>query len=69
MKNISETRCKKCGKVIVGASKMGLCDSCFNKQATKGGGILLAIGAAWKPIIKPIGKAISNAIENALKNK
>ena len=29
------TRCKQCGKIIVGSGKLGLCDSCFNADAKK----------------------------------
>lgn len=52
------TRCKQCGKVIVGSSKMGLCDSCFNDDAAKAGGIAVAIGIFWKPVKKYVPKAI-----------
>ena len=47
-KNEGYTRCKQCGKVIVGNGKMGLCDSCFNSDAEKGGLLLLAGGAIYK---------------------
>ena len=69
MKDDSTTRCKKCGKVIVGKSRLGLCDSCFNSDATKTVGTLGALALLIKPVIKPIGKAITNALKNALKNK
>ena len=47
-KNDGYTRCKQCGKVIVGGGKMGLCDSCFNRDAEKGGIILLIGGTLYK---------------------
>lgn len=37
MKNNDVSRCRKCGKVIVGSSKLGYCDSCFSKQGTTAG--------------------------------
>ena len=53
-KNEESTRCKQCGKVIVGDSKLGLCDYCFNKDTTRGVGAIGGGMAAWKLIIKPI---------------
>ena len=44
MRNKDVARCRKCGKVIVGSSKLGLCDSCFSKEGTKVG--LFGTGAA-----------------------
>lgn len=41
----SFTRCKQCGKIIVGNSKFGLCDSCFNGDVGKAG-IAAGISAA-----------------------
>lgn len=31
-KKSNEAVCKKCGKIIVGSSKTGLCESCSNKK-------------------------------------
>jgi len=43
--------CKQCGKIIVGSSKAGLCESCFNKDA----GVVVA-GAAATPFLIKMGK-------------
>ncbi len=60
------TRCKQCGKVIVGGGKMGLCDSCFNKDATKTVGIAGG-GYVLFRVLKKHGKAILNGLEKILK--
>ena len=59
------TRCKQCGKVIVGGGKMGLCDSCFNKDVTRtaeiaGGGFFAYrfLKKNWKTIINGVGKLV-----------
>ncbi len=59
-KNDGYTRCKQCGKVIVGGGKMGLCDSCFNSDAEKAGGIAIAGGIIFK-----FRKQIWNGIKTA----
>lgn len=54
--------CKQCGKIIVGDSKMGLCESCFNKDA---GGI--AAGAAAAPFLIKIGKKYGPKVFKSIK--
>ena len=62
-KKTNETVCKQCGKIIVGASKVGLCESCFSKDAE------VALGAAgvsailWKLIKKYGPKLLKDALE------
>ena len=53
--------CKQCGKIIVGTSKVGLCESCFNKNAGAAVGILGLIGVLWKPIKKHTPKLLKEA--------
>ena len=48
------TRCKQCGKVIMGRSKMGLCDRCFNKDATGTMGLLGGFIVGMKYIYRPL---------------
>lgn len=43
--------CRQCGKIIVGNSKTGLCESCFNKGAG-----VVAAGVVATPILIKIGK-------------
>lgn len=45
--------CKQCSKIIVGESKSGLCEGCFNKDA----GVAVA-GLAALPFIFKAGKKI-----------
>ncbi len=62
-------RCKQCGKILVGDSKMGLCPKCVDKDARGAVGIgasVVAIGLivkkAWKPgmeLAKGIAKIIT----------
>ena len=54
--NDNSTRCKQCGKVIVGNSKLGLCDRCFNKDATTGAGVIAGIWGVIQFVVKPIIK-------------
>lgn len=50
--------CKQCGKIVVGSSKMGLCESCFNKDAGRAikvvavGQILWLAGKRYLPKAK-----------------
>lgn len=57
------TRCKQCGKVIVGGGKMGLCDSCFNNDAGKIGIVGTTFLALWKPIKKYGPKLVKRIVE------
>lgn len=43
--------CKRCGKTLVGISKTGLCEACFNKDAG-----LVAAGFVAMPALVKIGK-------------
>ena len=60
--------CRHCGKVLVGNSKSGLCDSCFNKRASKftilvlGTPIAYKVAKAAKKAIPTIGKTLKNII-------
>ena len=52
MKRKNETVvCKQCGKIIVGTSKAGLCESCFSKDTG-----IVAAGMAAAPILYRVGK-------------
>ena len=62
----NETRCKQCGKIIVGGGKMGLCDSCFNKDATRSAEIAGSSYLLYK-ILKKHGKAIINWLRKFIK--
>ena len=58
------TRCKLCGKVIVGGGKMGLCDSCFSNDAGKVGIIAsAAVVALWKPVKKYGPKLVKGIVK------
>lgn len=61
-KNDEYTRCKQCGKVIVGGGKMGLCDSCFNADAEKG---LFAVGVG--AVVFKFRKQIVNGLKTLIK--
>lgn len=65
-KNDGATRCKHCHKVIVGNGHMGLCDSCFNKDATKGIGTVLVGGTLWINR-KNIGELLGKLVERVFK--
>ena len=52
------TRCRKCGKVIVGNSKLGLCESCLNAEAEKAGFATIVLGLGYK-----FRKQIYNALK------
>ena len=57
MKKKNETVvCKQCGKIIVGVSKAGLCESCFSKDAG-----IVAAGMAAAPILYKAGKKVLSA--------
>jgi len=45
--------CKQCGKILVGESKTGLCESCLNKDAGAA-----VIGAAVIPVLIKFGKKV-----------
>lgn len=66
--NDQSTKCKQCGKVIVGNAKLGLCDSCFNKDAgivVGGASILTSLGVG----IKKHGPKLASWIKKLLKIK
>lgn len=48
MKKNDVSRCRKCNKVIVGSSKLGLCDSCFSKEGAKAAAAAGASAVAFK---------------------
>ncbi len=59
---ITEKRCwnPKCKRIIVGDSKLGLCDTCFNKYGSRAVfGLVIAGGALWKNKGKIASGAIS----------
>ncbi len=61
--NNQVTRCKQCGKVIVGNAKLGLCDSCFSKdsgRAAEGAGILALVWVGVKKYGPKVLKLIKN---------
>jgi hypothetical protein len=66
-KNDGYTRCKKCGKVIVGNAKGGRCDSCFNDFVEKGGAVFIGSGIVYKIFKKPIDKFAKAIIRHFVK--
>ena len=61
MSNHDVVRCKQCGKIIVGNSKMGLCEQCFSTDAKVSGGILAGLTALAIKFRKPIAKGLRAA--------
>ena len=59
-------RCKQCGKIIVGDSKLGICPKCADKDKRGAAGIgvaLVGVGLA----IKRFGKPAVNLIKDIAK--
>lgn len=64
------TTCKKCGRIIIGTKKFGVCDRCYNKIEKKvcismsitvtGSGSYVAIKKNWPKIQKAAANVISN---------
>lgn len=61
--NDQATRCKHCGKVIVGNAKLGLCDSCFSKDTGHAVEAVGGIAVIWYGI-KKWGPKIVNFVKN-----
>ncbi len=61
MANKDVVRCKQCGKIIVGKSKVGLCEQCASKDLKVAGGAGLLTGGLILKYRKPIGNAIKAA--------
>lgn len=61
--------CRQCGKIIVGSSKVGLCEGCFNKDVSGVVGVVGVVGAAAsiRIIIKKCGSEIKDLFQSLRK--
>lgn len=54
--------CKQCGKILVGSSKTGLCQSCFNKDTS-----VAVTGVVAAPLLYKLGKKLGPKVFKGVK--